>query len=498
MFGSTTLSPSRHRKQVVTLVLCCCALVQPAVAQTDAFGDADPVKLFEQGQNAHARAEAATKAEDKTEQYNLALEFYDEAIKVKPEFPEAEFQRANALTSLGRLADAEAGLKRAIQLRKDWALPYAALGALLVRLDRDKEAESALRQALLIDPHNASVLQQLGGLLSKRNDLSAALLVAKQATAEPDAGAAAWFIRALAERGTGDSQAAVASLTRVLEIDPRNLQALIERAEIRIALNAREAAIDDLKNAEGASSISKNDLGRIAAAYATAGLHNDAERVARLAGIPANVPKSGGVVGTAEEIEAANSDDPTKARAALEALLKKNPRSASLLAQLGASYRTEDPSRSLDYYRRALDLEPANAEFATGYGSALVRARRFADAVTILRQVIRAVPGNYAAHANLATALYELKQFADSLVEYEWLLAAKPDLVVTHYFIATARDNLGQYKDALAAYELFLSQANPEQYQLEIGKVKLRLPSLRRQIQRGEGVKNKSAGNGKP
>ena len=50
-------------------------------------------------------------------------------------------------------------------------------------------------------------------------------------------------------------------------------------------------------------------------------------------------------------------------------------------------------------------IEPANADYATGYSSALVQARRFAEAAAILRKVIAAAPNNYAAHANLATAL---------------------------------------------------------------------------------------------
>jgi tetratricopeptide (TPR) repeat protein len=197
------------------------------------------------------------------------------------------------------------------------------------------------------------------------------------------------------------------------------------------------------------------------------------------------------VVGTPEEIEAANSEDPVKARKALEALLVKNPRNAMLLAKLGAAYRTDDPARSLDFYRRAAEIEPKNVDYATGYGAALVQARRFVDAVVILRRVISAAPENYVAHANLATALYELKQFAAALPEYEWMLRSKPDLVITHFFIATAHDKLGEYKEALAAYETFVARADAKTNELEIEKVKLRLPSLRQQIKLGQGVKQK-------
>ena len=101
------------------------------------------------------------------------------------------------------------------------------------------------------------------------------------------------------------------------------------------------------------------------------------------------------------------------------------------------------------------------------------------------------MPDNYVAHANLATALYELKNYAEALPEYEWLIKAKPDLVVAYYFIAIAHDKLGEYEDALAAYEHFLARADPTINQLEIEKVKLRLPPLQNQIKLKQGVKRK-------
>ena len=64
-------------------------------------------------------------------------------------------------------------------------------------------------------------------------------------------------------------------------------------------------------------------------------------------------------------------------------------------------------------------------------------------------------------------------------------------MVVAFYFIATAHDYLGEYPQALTSYEKFLSSAEVQTNQLEIEKVKLRLPTLRRQIQLGQGVKRK-------
>ena len=116
---------------------------------------------------------------------------------------------------------------------------------------------------------------------------------------------------------------------------------------------------------------------------------------------------------------------------------------------------------------------------------------RFADAARILRQVVRLSPDNYAAHANLATALYESKRYPEAISEYQWILNSKPDIAVAYYFIATSHDYLGEYPEALASYEKFLSTADAKNNQLEIDKVKLRLPLLRRQVELKEGVKEK-------
>lgn len=469
-----------------TALLVACANL--ASAQTeDALGDgaADPVKLFEKAQTAHARGDLAR-----------ALAYYEEAIKVKPEFPEAEFQMGNVLASLGRLGEAESAFRRAIKQRKDWSLPYSALGILLARTNRDTEAETTLRQALKLDSHDNLALRVLASIRLRQGDAKEALKLAQTATHEPDAPASTWLLRAMAERALGDKATAKTSLQHVLEIEPENIAALIERAELYADEGDYEQALKDLKAAEQVKDADKQILYRVVVAYERAGKPEDAQRIAAAAGlIRAEEEASAGgkikVIGTKEEIEAANSEDPSIARGAIAKLIEKNPRSASLLARLGASYRTDDPVRSLEFYRRATQIESDNPEYATGHAATLIRARRFAEAAHILRRVISVFPENYVAHANLATALYEQKRYPEAIPEYEWLLEKKPDLAVAYYFIASAHDYLGEYKEALAAYEAFLGRADAKTNQLEIDKVNLRLPSLRRQIQLGQGVKRK-------
>jgi len=472
------------RKRLLLFAACLLAVSATVSAQTvEVFGDdaTDPVRLFERGQSAHSRGEL-----------EKAIGFYEQALKVRPEFPEAEFQRGNALASLGRLPEAEAAFRLAISYKKNWAFPYSALGALLMRQGRDKEAEEFFRQALAVDAKEAVALRMLAEIRLRAGDAKSALEFAKRATANAEAPTSAWISLAVAEKANGNKAAAKTILDRVLGDEPENLAALMERADLVIDEKNFELAIADLKTAAKLKPADKAVASRLAFVLQEAGKADEALAVARAAGLEVQQPTgngTGGVVGTPEDIEAANNTDPATARKALEKLLEKNPRNAMLLGRLGASYRKDDPARSLDFYRRAAEIQPDSADYAIGYAAALVQVRRFPEAAQILRRVVSAHPDNYAAHANLATALYEAKRYPEAIPEYQWILTSKPEIAVAHYFIATSHDYLGEYVEALASYEKFLSVADATTNQLEIDKVKLRLPTLRRQIKLGEGKK---------
>ncbi len=455
-------------------------------AQTEeAFGDsaADPIRLFERGQSAHSRGEL-----------EKAIGFYEQALKVKPEFPEAEFQRGNALASLGRLAEAESAFRLAISQKKNWSLPHSALGALLMRQKRDADAEQAFRAALKIDAKDGVALRMLSEIRLRAGDKQEAVELARRVTTLPEAPPSAWIVLAIAERANGNTVVAKGTLDRVLAEEPANVAALMERADLATDAKDFNSAITDLRAAAKVKPGDKSIMSRLAYALQQAGQNKEAAEVASAAGLEVEQTAGdgkGGVIGTPEEIEAANSNDPATARKALEKLLEKNPRNAMLLGRLGASYRTDDPAKSLEFYRRASEIQPDAAEYAIGYAAALVQTRHFADAARILQLVVQHNPQNYAARANLATALYESKRYNEAIPEYQWIVAAKPEIAVAHYFIATSHDYLGEYPQALASYEKFLATADAKTNQLEIDKVKLRLPSLRRQIQLGEGAKKK-------
>ena len=473
-------------KQILTcgLALLAIALCFQAVrAQTDdaTNGETDPVKLFEKGQDAHAKND-----------YKLAIQLYDAAIKLKPEFPEAEFQRAMALLVTNRKPEAMEGFNRAVTERPDWALPYAKFGSLLAFPgNADAEAEPLLRKAIQLDDKNSEAVVALAVLRQRAGDLTEAVKLMRVATALSDATFQTWRRRAYIESSAGDNAAAVVSITHAIEMKPRELAALyLDRARLRLQVNDRAGALLDLDLFKPTiiSATHYTIVLEVAQMFARAG--NSGESVRLLDALSEDDRKRSEVVALRAEL-AGDAGSSVEERAALEDLLKRNPQDANLLSRLGSAYRRIDPLRSQGYYSRALQLDPKNPKYATGYAAALIQGRQFAEAEPILRGVIKSLPDDYTAHANLALALFEMKRFAESIPEYEWVTSARPEIAATYFFIATAHDNLGEYRQALDAYQSFLSHADPTNNKLEIEKVNLRLPVLRAQIQRGEGAKQK-------
>lgn len=479
-------TPSSHQSILWALTLLFVALcVQLAPAQTEdpTDGEVDPVKLFERGQNAHAKGDLSR-----------ALALYEGALKLRPEFAEAEYQRGIALVALDRSSDGEKAFAHAIQLRKDWVLPNSALGTLLARAGRDQEAEPFLRRAVQLGAKDFVTLDSLSAVRSRAGDKEEAVALARAATDDENATASAWAWRGAVERANGNTTAALSSLEHSLQIEPNYLAALKERAALQTSTGAYDKAIDDLKTALSIKPGDKELSLQLARVYQLAGKFDEEQKILSAFGkSPSDSGTQGEVivVGTAKEIEDANSDDPKVAQTALEKLVVANPKNATLFARLGEVTRRNDPQKSAEAFRRANEIDPSNPKYATGYAAALVQLRRFADAEALLRRVIAAAPGEYAAHANLALALYELKRYAEALPEYEWLAATRPEIAATYFFIATAHDNLGEYQQALDAYEKFLSRADPTNSKLDIEKVNLRLPRLRDQISRGQGAKRK-------
>lgn len=435
--------------------------------------ETDPVVLFHKGQDAHEKGELLE-----------AIRLYDLAISEVEKFPEAELQKAHALLSLGRFAEAEKGFRRAVEQRPEWSLALANLGSILVRKNEYAEAEKYLKKAIEIDDQNSLALSAMTELKlnngSKPEELRELLGLLKNLTGKARPTASAWAARGALESALGERASARTSFDRAIELDPRN----------QFAIYSKTSAVIDEGDVVTAESLIKK-LEAITPNFS--GLSLLRARLAHIEGRTADalaildgLKDSKEAATLREKILLAQSDDPS----ALEALNAKSPGNAQVLGRLCNAYRVPDPKKALDFCRQASELEPNNIFHAIGFAAALVQAKAYEDAVRILTQLKASSPDNLTIRTNLATALFQMDRFVEAKAEYQWIADKQPSTAVVYYFLGITFDRLAEYMDAMANYQLFLRHADTEKNKLEIEKVKLRLPALQKQIRDGKGKKS--------
>lgn len=484
------LSGTALKLASVTLCLLVISAASNAVFGQDDENSQKIISTFKEAQDAHEKGNL-----------ERALDLYKKVLELAPNLPEAEYQSGVVLLALRRSEDAETSFRKAVEARPDWSLALAALGDSIVARHKRlsmaadskgsestyTEATEILRKAIAVDADNAPAWVALADL-RLFSPLGAGLLretlvsIRNLTDGKMNPPVALWNIRAALERRLGDDKSAEASLKKALAADPGNRGALIALAEIFIRRD------DVAAGSEIAARLTKtypeDDGVKLLNARVFAAEGKSDEALKAIAGIVQPPPE-------AVELRNRIASSTNENVADLEAQLERSPADASILGRLCVLERISAPEKALDYCRRASEAEPNNIKHAIGFGAALVQAKQFDRAAAIFSKIIELEPNNSTAHANLAAALFQLKRYSAARDEYQWLIDHNNGVPIAYYLIGITHDQLGAYLDAMANYQLFLKFAEPAINQLEIDKVKLRLPSLQKQISQ---MKNKKPG----
>lgn len=451
-------------------------------------------ELFEAGQNAHQKGEL-----------EKAVGLYGEALERDPSLWQAEFQRAAAYFSLNRLADSKASMLGALKQLSEFAdapeargpssRAHILLGEIALAENNPVEAEKSFRRALELNPQAARARAGLAEILLGGGKYAEAIAEAKAAIEAGDDRAAVYALLGEAQTLSGSYEEALASFNEALKREPKNTIALRRRAEVYLARNDLKAAIEDLRASVEIEPTAASRL-RLAGALAAAKRYD--EVILLYQRILQDEP-SNNEARTALAAVMIESGKGAEAIAQLESLIKAEPNRADMRAQLAELYLPSQPEKALDQYLAAAKIEPSQPAHQIGVAASLVKLRRFQEAIGASRQALAQNPkedmANFA-RTNLATALFELDDFQNAASEYIRILdhqrkrGDRKRTAITLYFLGICFDKLGDYEQALKAYEQFMALASADN-QLEIDKVNLRLPTLRRQIKEGKGRRKK-------
>jgi tetratricopeptide (TPR) repeat protein len=340
-----------------------------------------------------------------------AVEAYDKALEVKPDFAEAHYNRGVALSDLGRNEEAVHAYKKAIELKPDDADAHYHTGHALIDLKRFEDAASAYQEAVRIKPDFA----------------------------------AAWYRLALVLSWLGKKESSDAALDKMNEIGPEDPRSWAGRRKELYDVGTHNVPVD----------VKLENLRAIVAHFRSSGqIERELEAYdAMLSLAPSDfeiwfdMGKALSRVGRYEE-----------ALVAFDRCLEIIPESTAALTMKGITLvnldRYVEAIAPLD---RAIALQP-DLYYALGYkGCACSESGRHSEAVEAYRNAVQIKHDFIEAWVGLAMALYSLHMHLQVLAVTDTLLELRPDFWAW-YMRGNALSGLSRFQEAVLCYDKALEQ----------------------------------------
>lgn len=149
---------------------------------------------------------------------------------------------------------------------------------------------------------------------------------------------------------------------------------------------------------------------------------------------------------------------PLRAIQWLRRAIQTNAADASVHATLGQVLQSmRRHSEALPHYQQALALEPKQIDLRVAVARLLLALGRNEDALASYQQALRLAPDQPDLLNDVGIALMQLDRHEQALRHFERVLQAHPDHAVAHYNRGNALRSLGRHQQAVASYDRVLS-----------------------------------------
>ncbi|MGA2180386.1 MAG: tetratricopeptide repeat protein [Verrucomicrobiota bacterium] len=216
-----------------------------------------------------------------------AAEYYHRALEANPSFAEAHNNLGILLAKQGRITEAIEHYQKAIELNPNRAEMYNNLGNLLAIRGRPAEAIGQFQKALEMEPDNAKAHYNLANIFIVQGRWDEAIEHYQRALKQMPDSIHAHYQLGLALQYRGKFAAAIAQFQKVLELDPRHVT-----AQNNLAWLLATCPDNSLRNGQKAVELAQQAvqlsggnapeiLDTLAAAYAEAGRFPEAIETAQ-------------------------------------------------------------------------------------------------------------------------------------------------------------------------------------------------------------------------
>lgn len=327
--------------------------------------------------------------EDKLEN---AAAWYHKAIRKFPGFLRAHKNLGIVQVRLAHYGEAVDALTKAVELGAYDGLTFGMLGYAYGMLGREISAESAYRQAVMLQPATLDWQLGLARCLFRQQKYEEACSLCAELINKDGERAEYWLLEANAFLGMKQPLAAAGNYEHLLRQNRLPVSAMNSLGDIYVNEGLYELAADVYEKL--LSGTQEPEVGRAlrnAEVLAQRNAPGAARRVLRAltTRVGDRFPEEEKKRALKLEAKlAALEERPGEEQLALlEAIVKEDPLDGDTLIALGQHYAASgDLEKGIFYFERAAGIEKFEAEACLRHGQALARAGRFADALPLLKR----------------------------------------------------------------------------------------------------------------
>ncbi|NEP56880.1 MAG: tetratricopeptide repeat protein [Symploca sp. SIO2G7] len=323
--------------------------------------------------------------------YEQALDAYEQAVAIRPEYAEAWQGQGSTLSQLQQYEEALEAYDQAIQIQPDYLKAWNSRGEALTQLQRYEEAIDAFDAALKIQSDSLEAWQGRGDVQIKLQQYNDAIASFDQALElQPDY-FQAWYRRGWALHNLRRYEEAVASYDKALEYKPDSSGAWYQRGNALSNLQNYREAVDSYEQAVQFQP-------KFSSAWYSRGsaLRN-----------------------LKQYEEAVDSFDQT---------LKYKPDHYEAWYDRGwALHQLQRYEEAIASYDQGIKFQKNYPQAWYGRGNALYNLKNYQEAIASYNQAVALKPGYYEAWYSRGNALFSLKQYSQAVTSFEQALRYKSD-----------------------------------------------------------------------
>jgi tetratricopeptide (TPR) repeat protein len=387
------------------------------------------------------------------------LESMREAVKAKPDSPEAHYQLGLALEMQNQIEEAIASFKHALQLRPDYLEAYNRLYQVCIRAQRYDDAIYAVRQRIALKPDDASLYQQLGQTYFNQHKFEQAIDADKQALEiKPpynrsyqvyrDMGAALVHLGQFGE--------ALDAFKKSLELKPDDGDTLKFMGWAYENMGRYREAIDAFQKALKSSPNDLYTIVNLAANYVRTGQLADAEKQYREAirvapGAPQGYVGLAGILSRQQRLDEAEST--------LRQGLAITPTSLPVHISLSnVLYQRDKRAEAVAEAREALRLDPKNPTALNNVGYYMVEINEnLEEALKFIQRAVDGAPNVPGFRDSLGWAYFKLGRLEEA-EQYLAGAAKQTTSPVIHEHLGDVYAKRGKQEMALSEWQKALAE----------------------------------------